>query len=102
MKYAKFVMGNSSSGIMETPTFRIPTVDIGDRQRGRLRSKSVINCRPTAEDISRAINIAVSKEFSEVCEISSNPYDKSNTSVEIARIVHDVVYSEIELKENVL
>ena len=51
MKYAEFVLGNSSSGIIETPAFRIPTVNIGNRQKGRLQSESIINCKSDKDSI---------------------------------------------------
>ena len=62
MKHAEFVLGNSSSGIIETPAFGIPTVNIGDRQRGRLQSESILNCQPDTASILKAIQIACSKK----------------------------------------
>ena len=52
------VVGNSSSGLYEVPSFKKPTVNIGDRQKGRIQASSVINCRPEAADIARAISKA--------------------------------------------
>ena len=54
LQYAKLVIGNSSSGVLEVPYFKIPTINIGDRQKGRLMTESVINCKPTYHEISRA------------------------------------------------
>lgn len=99
MKYARFVMGNSSSGIMETPSFHIPTIDIGDRQRGRIRADSVINCNPIFEEIESAMKLALTDDFRTRCLRSKNPYDKKDTSIEIARIIHEKVYSYIDLKK---
>ncbi|MDR1917345.1 MAG: UDP-N-acetylglucosamine 2-epimerase [Synergistaceae bacterium] len=68
------VIGNSSSGLIEAPTFRIPTVNIGERQRGRLRAASVIDCRPERSDIANAVSRALSPEFAEVTRSAVNPY----------------------------
>jgi GDP/UDP-N,N'-diacetylbacillosamine 2-epimerase (hydrolysing) len=87
LKYAKFVAGNSSSGIMEAPSFHIPTINIGDRQKGRIKSGSVIDCNPTKEDIKAAINLACSVEFLEKVINCNNPYQKLNTSQCIVNIL---------------
>lgn len=60
---ADFVIGNSSSGIIEVPSFKIPTINIGDRQKGRIQASSVINCEPNKNDILEAIDKALSNEF---------------------------------------
>lgn len=83
MKYCEFVLGNSSSGLIETPSFKIPTVNIGDRQRGRIKAKSVIDCAPVAEDIIRAINKAMSPEFRNECKSVINPNGDGNTTKKI-------------------
>jgi len=57
VKFASFVLGNSSSGIIEAPVLGTPTVNIGDRQRGRIMVESIINCKPNSKDISKAIKI---------------------------------------------
>ena len=63
VKQVKFVIGNSSSGIIEVPFFRIPTINIGDRQKGRIRHLSILDCEHTESGISRAIETALSKKF---------------------------------------
>lgn len=63
LQYMDVVIGNSSSGIIEVPLFKIPTINIGDRQKGRLAPKSVINCLPTKTDIASALQQAYSPEF---------------------------------------
>jgi UDP-hydrolysing UDP-N-acetyl-D-glucosamine 2-epimerase len=68
------VIGNSSSGIIEAPTFKIPTVNIGDRQRGRMRAASVIDCEAERSAISSAIRKALSPEFTEIVRDAVNPY----------------------------
>lgn len=71
---ADVVVGNSSSGIIEVPTFGIPTVNIGSRQKGRLASASVLHCTPDAEGIESAIHHAMSADFDIVCKNAVNPY----------------------------
>lgn len=74
LNYAAMVIGNSSSGIIEAPSFHIPTVNIGDRQRGRTRADSVIDCKAEFKDIVRAINIARSSEMQNNLKNIKNPY----------------------------
>ncbi len=101
MKYADFVIGNSSSGIMEAPALHIATVNIGDRQRGRLQPESVINCEPDRESIVRAINTALSKEHRSICERVVSPYGTGNTASRIAEKVYETVMSgRIDLKKS--
>lgn len=73
------VVGNSSSGLYEVPSFGKPTVNIGDRQKGRLQASSVVNCRPVAAEIAKAIAEALRKD----CAGTVNPYGDGNSSVRI-------------------
>ncbi|WP_027396838.1 UDP-N-acetylglucosamine 2-epimerase [Anaerovibrio lipolyticus] len=100
MKFAEFVLGNSSSGIIETPAFHVPTVNIGDRQRGRLQSESIINCGEDTCSIAIAINKAMSAAFRAVCDSVVSPYGAGNTSEKIAKKIHEVVnIDNIDLKK---
>lgn len=100
MKYAEFVLGNSSSGIIETPAFKVPTVNIGDRQRGRLQSESIINCTEDKESIVWAIDKAMSKEHKEVCSKVVSPYGSGDASEQIAKKIYDIVIEDkINLKK---
>lgn len=100
VKYCAFVLGNSSSGIMEVPSLGVPTVDIGDRERGRLRAKSVINCAPNHDSIIKAIDKALTKEFSDFCKTVENPYAGKNTSSEMVRIIKEhVLNDDVDLKK---
>ncbi len=74
------VVGNSSSGLLEVPSFRIPTVNIGDRQRGRIQGDSVINCDPTETSIEKALDIAKSIEFRDSIKDKVSPYGEINSS----------------------
>ena len=83
MKYATAVIGNSSSGIVEAPSFKIPTVNIGDRQKGRVRAESVVDCEPSTTSIVSAIRKSISLEFQQILKNTKNPYDKPCTASEI-------------------
>ncbi len=81
------VLGNSSSGIIEAPSFGKPTVNVGDRQKGRIRSESVIDCAPETKAIAAALKKALSGEFQALCKKVKNPYGKGNTAKNIYRII---------------
>ena len=87
MKYAAAVIGNSSSGIIETPSFKIPTVNIGDRQKGRVRAISVLDCEPFSEEIKAAINECTSPQFQSTLTETENPYEKADTASEIVSAI---------------
>lgn len=87
MRYAEFVIGNSSSGIVEAPCFGIPTVNIGDRQKGRLRADSIIDCTTDEQSICEAIEKARSQSFKEIAKNAVNPYGDGETSKKIVETV---------------
>jgi len=96
MKYAKMVIGNSSSGIYETPSFKIPTVNIGDRQKGRIQADSVINCNPISGEIVDAIKTGLVKD----CSSTINPYRGDNPSKSIVEITKEfLIENKIDLKK---
>lgn len=99
VKYACMAIGNSSSGLLEVPSFKIPTVNIGDRQKGRLKAASVIDCGPKAEKISQSIERAKTIEFREICETVTNPYGDGNTSKKVVDAIVNMMSSEIDLKK---
>lgn len=100
MRYAEFVLGNSSSGIIETPAFRVPTVNIGDRQRGRLQSESTINCGTTTKDIVYAIKTAMSDDFKDICKNVVSPYGDEHAAKQIAdKAIEVVINGRIDLKK---
>lgn len=100
VKYSRMVIGNSSSGLLEVPSFGIPTINVGDRQKGRLRAESVIDCDTDTESIVTAITQAETEEFRKFCETVKNPYEKENTADEIVRlIIEKVLFSKIDLKK---
>ena len=99
MSEALFVMGNSSSGLYETPAMHKPTVNIGDRQKGRLRCDSVIDCSPDKDSILKAIDKACSTEFVSVCKRVVSPYGDGHAAEKIAKISIDAVRNGLSLKK---
>ena len=87
MKYAQMIIGNSSSGIIEAPAVKIPTVNIGERQKGRIMADSVICCASAAKDITDAIKRALSPEFRDVAANVINPLGEGNAS----RLIHEEI-----------
>lgn len=80
MKHCAAVVGNSSSGIIEAPSFKVPTVNIGDRQKGRVRAESVIDCEPKLESIKSSLEKVLSPEFADSLQDMVSPYEKPNTA----------------------
>ena len=93
------VIGNSSSGILEVPTFRKPTINIGDRQKGRLRAKSVIDCLPVKQDIHNAIKLSQTEIFQRICANSNNPYGEKGAPDKIVKILTNTDYTNLLKKE---
>lgn len=87
LHYVTAVLGNSSSGILEVPSFGIPTLNIGDRQKGRLAATSVIHCGVTQEEIRRGIAAVVSQEVRELARTVANPYEKEGTARQITEVL---------------
>ena len=87
LQYIGGVVGNSSSGIVEVPSFHIPTINIGDRQKGRIAAKTVINCLPNAEDIKNVLQQILQPEYLESIKDIQNPYDKKDTAKEILKVI---------------
>ena len=79
------VIGNSSSGLAEVPSFKKGTINIGDRQRGRLRAASVIDCEPDQDSIRIALKLLYSTEFQAQLPAVENPYGNGGASVAIVR-----------------
>jgi len=87
MQFVDAVVGNSSSGIVEAPSFKIGTINIGDRQKGRIEPKSVINCKPARESILKALEKLYSKEFKEILKGVINPYGDGDAAKRIKDIL---------------
>lgn len=100
VKYSEMAIGNSSSGILEVPSFGIPTVNIGDRQKGRIRAGSVIDCAEDTESIVNAIKKAKTPEFREMCRHVQNPYEGTNTSETIVKLIRENIFEKkVEMKK---
>lgn len=82
---AAAVVGNSSSGIIEVPSFGIPTVNIGTRQQGRIAADSVLHCAPSSTEIAATLKKALDPEFAHVCKSTRNPYGQGNVSSTITK-----------------
>lgn len=95
LNMATMVIGNSSSGLVEVPSFHIPTVNIGDRQKGRLKAKSVIDCESNHEDIVRAINQARQLD----CSGMMNPYGDGETTSKVLYAVRKMFSDGVKLKK---
>ena len=90
IKFVDIVLGNSSSGLLEVPSFKKATINIGDRQKGRARASSVIDVRPIKEEILAAIKRAYSKEFEQTLKDTINPYDGGNPSKKMVKILKEI------------
>jgi GDP/UDP-N,N'-diacetylbacillosamine 2-epimerase (hydrolysing) len=97
LQFVDGVIGNSSSGIIEVPSFKIGTINIGDRQKGRIQAKSVIQCLPTEKDIDAAIQKLYSKEFQINLQHLTNPYEKPNTCDEIISFISKINLNSITI-----
>lgn len=95
MKYVDGVIGNSSSGILEAPTFKKGSINIGDRQLGRLRASSIIDCEPTRQSIASSIHRLYSKQFQEMLEKVENPYGRGGASKVIIEILEKVDFQKL-------
>jgi len=84
------VVGNSSSGIAEVPSFNKGTINIGDRQKGRLQASSIINCEPNAESISEAISRLYSFDFQQKLPNVVNPYGEGGASSRILKVLREI------------
>jgi GDP/UDP-N,N'-diacetylbacillosamine 2-epimerase (hydrolysing) len=99
MKYSDAVVGNSSSGIVEAPSFRIGTINIGDRQKGRLNAESVIDCTPSSKDITKAFKKLYSKEFCSKLKTVKSPFGDGRSAERIRRIIKSQDLKEILKKK---
>ena len=93
------VIGNSSSGLIEAPTFRIGTINIGDRQKGRLKAKSIIDCEPTKLSIKEAVNTLFSKDFQNILPSTINPNGEGNAVEKIMEVLHSTSLPKDQKKE---
>jgi GDP/UDP-N,N'-diacetylbacillosamine 2-epimerase (hydrolysing) len=93
------VVGNSSSGLTEAPSFKKGTINIGDRQKGRLQAQTVINCQPTRASISSAIKTLYSDEFQRSLADARNPYGDGGASERVVNVLRSVDLKDITKKK---
>ena len=99
MQFVDGVVGNSSSGLAEAPTFKIGTVNISDRQKGRLKAKSVIDCDPTKESIKNGVDMLYSKDFQKMLPSVANPYGEGDATEKIMDVLKNEPIPEEPKKE---
>ena len=99
VKYCNVVIGNSSSGLIEVPSFNKPTVNIGDRQKGRIKADSVISCGATKIEIKKAIDLALSSEHQKKIQKTKNPYGSGNVSEKVINTLIKTSVEKILFKE---
>lgn len=101
IKHANVVIGNSSSGIIEVPEFKVPTINIGDRQKGRVQSKSVINCSTDINEIFNAIKKSLDIEFRVMLKNVDHPYGDGEVSSKILSIIKSFLLdNKINIKKH--
>ena len=98
LQYVDFVIGNSSSGILEVPAFYIPTINIGDRQKGRICNESVINSNNSLEDIKKSITFALDKTFREKILQQELLYGNGTAAEKILQIIKE--HNHISIKKS--
>ena len=98
IQYVDGVLGNSSSGLAEVPTFKKGTINIGNRQKGRLKAESVIDCDSSEKSISSSIEKLFTDEFQSNLKYTVNPYGEGKASIKIFNIIKENI-SKISLKK---
>ena len=97
-KNVDLMIGNSSSGIIEMPSFKKATLNVGDRQRGRVKAQSIIDINNDTDKIFKSINYSYSKKFKNVLDKVKNPYDGGKTSNKILKILKKIKLNNIVKK----
>lgn len=98
LQFVQAAVGNSSSGIIEVPSFGIPTLNIGDRQKGRLASKSVVNCGTSKDEVIAGLKLCLSEEMQKAAKTYENPYAKPDTANLIYQELKNVELAGLNLK----
>lgn len=98
LQFVRTAVGNSSSGIIEVPSFGIPTLNIGDRQKGRLASKSVVNCGTSKDEVIAGLKLCLSEEMQKAAKTYENPYAKPGTANLIYQELKNVELAGLNLK----
>ena len=96
MKHADAVIGNSSSGIIEAPSLKTPTINIGNRQKGRIKAESIIDCKPEYKDIKKALEIIKSKKFKEKIKKIKSPFGDGKAAEKILKVLKNFNLSDVK------
>ena len=99
LKYIDFIIGNSSSGLLEAPSFKIGTINIGDRQNGRTKAESIIDCLPNSKSIKKAFTKIYSNKFQELLKDVKNPYGNRCASQQIIKILKKIKLNNVLKKK---
>ncbi len=92
------VVGNSSSGLVEVPSFHIPTLNIGSRQQGRMAGESIVHCAADCNSIKKGLHEIFSSEVQHRAEMANNPYEKAGTAKTIFELIKNHPLDNITLK----
>jgi len=95
LQYMDAMVGNSSSGLIEAPSFKIGTINIGDRQKGRIMAESIISCVTDKSDITKAFQLCYSSTFKNKLLSVENPYGNGQVSKTIIKIIKQIDFSNI-------
>lgn len=98
LQYVDFVIGNSSSGIIEVPSFNIPTINIGDRQKGRIAPESVLHCEGDLQSIQQAVQQVISPKFKSRIQQQKQIFGIGNTAEKIVQVIKN--NERIDLKKS--
>ena len=95
LKSVDVILGNSSSGLLEAPTLKVPTINVGNRQKGRLKAKSVINCEPNKKEIFSILTNLLNEKRKNNLKNFKNPYGEGGASQKIADILENTNYNKL-------
>ena len=95
LQFVDGVLGNSSSGLTEVPSFKKGTINIGDRQLGRLKAESVIDCDPSSAKIKHALDVLYSQDFQDKCATVVNPYGDGGASNKVLEVLRNIDLSDL-------
>ncbi|WP_413522595.1 UDP-N-acetylglucosamine 2-epimerase [Photobacterium phosphoreum] len=98
LQYVDAVIGNSSSGIVEAPSFKVATINIGDRQKGRVRANSTVDVDANAEKIEMALKKIYTPEFKTILEETTNPYGQGNSSHKVVEVLKHIDLTTLKTK----
>lgn len=98
MQYCALIVGNSSSAVIEAPSFKKPVVNIGSRQTGRLKAQNIIDCKDQTDPIVNAMIKGLSREFIDRLGSMENPFEKTSPSEQIKEILKNFDFSKLQFK----